>query len=143
MSSDGNTRPRLTAKEKQHAKHLPIVVTSTFESLADVVSKGGRVQHVTLAASRESDSARNGGEERKTHSQLHPDLVAEVKRLRRASPKTGERLSYRKISKQLALPIGKWTASFISPRWTFFDRGRKGHGRAGRRAGAPRPKRKH
>ena len=27
--------------------------------------------------------------------------------------------------------------SFISPRWTFFDRGQKGHGRAGRRAGAP------
>ena len=66
------------------------------------------------AASRESDSARNG-EERKTHSELHPDLVAEVKRLRRASPKTGERLSYRKISKQLALPIGKWTAPLSRP----------------------------
>jgi hypothetical protein len=29
-------------------------------------------------------------------------VVAEAKRLRRASPKTGERLSYRKISAQLA-----------------------------------------
>ena len=33
--------------------------------------------------------------------------------------------------------------SFISPRWTFFDRGRKGHGRAGRRAGAPGERRTH
>ena len=40
--------------------------TSTFESLADVVSKGGRVPHVTLAAlrKRERDSARNGGRAR-------------------------------------------------------------------------------
>ena len=37
-------------------------------------------------------------EGRKSHAELHPDVVAEAKRLRRASPKTGERLSYRKIS---------------------------------------------
>jgi hypothetical protein len=35
------------------------------------------------------------------HSELHPDVVADARRLRRASPKTGERLSYRKISAQL------------------------------------------
>ena len=40
-------------------------------------------------------------EGRKAHSELHPDVVAEAKRLRRARPKTGERMSYRKISKQL------------------------------------------
>ena len=38
--------------------------TSTFESLADVVSKGGRVQHVTLAASRERETAQGTGEGR-------------------------------------------------------------------------------
>ncbi len=32
-------------------------------------------------------------EGRKSHAELHPDVVAEAKRLRRASPKTGARLS--------------------------------------------------
>jgi hypothetical protein len=41
-------------------------------------------------------------EGRKSHAELHPDVVAEAKRLRRASPKTGARLSYRKISQKLA-----------------------------------------
>ena len=41
-------------------------------------------------------------EGRKAHSELHPDVVAEAKRLRGASPKTGERLSFRKISARLA-----------------------------------------
>jgi hypothetical protein len=40
-------------------------------------------------------------EGRKAHSELRPDVVAEAKRLRRASPKTGERLSYRQISARL------------------------------------------
>ena len=35
--------------------------TSTFESLVDVVSKGGRVQHVTLAASRERAQRKERG----------------------------------------------------------------------------------
>ena len=39
---------------------------------------------------------------RKAHSELRPEVVAEAKRLRRASPKTGERLSYRQISVRLA-----------------------------------------
>ena len=41
-------------------------------------------------------------EGRKSHAELHPDVVAEAKRLRRASPKTGDRLSYRQISVRLA-----------------------------------------
>ena len=40
-------------------------------------------------------------EGRKTHAELHPDIVALAKKLRRASPKGGDRLSYRKISAQL------------------------------------------
>jgi hypothetical protein len=56
---------------------------------------------VTFAASGERETARGTGEGRKTHAELHPDVVAEAKRLRRASPKTGERLSYRQISARL------------------------------------------
>ena len=41
-------------------------------------------------------------EGRKSHAEVNPDVVAEAKRLRRASPKTGERLSYRHISARLA-----------------------------------------
>jgi hypothetical protein len=41
-------------------------------------------------------------EGRKAHVELHPDVVALAKGLRRASPKTGMRLSYRKISAELA-----------------------------------------
>ena len=37
-------------------------------------------------------------EGRKSHTELRPEVVAEAKRLRRASPKTGDRLSYRQIS---------------------------------------------
>ena len=36
------------------------------------------------------------------HAELHPDVVAEAKRLRRASPKSGDRLSFRQISAKLA-----------------------------------------
>jgi DNA invertase Pin-like site-specific DNA recombinase len=38
----------------------------------------------------------------KAHAELRPEVVTEAKRLRRASPKTGERLSYRKICDRLA-----------------------------------------
>lgn len=41
-------------------------------------------------------------EGRKAHSELRPDVVAEAKRLRRASPKTGGRLSFAKIGEALA-----------------------------------------
>lgn len=41
-------------------------------------------------------------EGRRGHNELRPVVVAEAKRLRRASPKTGERLSYREISARLA-----------------------------------------
>ena len=40
-------------------------------------------------------------EGRKSHTELRPEVVAEAKRLRRASPKTGDRLSYRQISARL------------------------------------------
>jgi DNA invertase Pin-like site-specific DNA recombinase len=39
---------------------------------------------------------------RKSHSELWPEAVALAKRLRRASPKTGERLSFREISQRLS-----------------------------------------
>ena len=38
---------------------------------------------------------------RKSHAELWPEVVAEAKRLRRASPKTGQRLSFREISDRL------------------------------------------
>ena len=41
-------------------------------------------------------------EGRKSIGELHPEIVREAKRLRRKSPKTGKRLSYRKIAEQLA-----------------------------------------
>jgi hypothetical protein len=41
-------------------------------------------------------------EGRKAFAEKQPELVALVKRLRRASPKTGERRSLRKISAELA-----------------------------------------
>ncbi|WP_436637131.1 recombinase family protein [Microbaculum sp. FT89] len=41
-------------------------------------------------------------EGRKSHSELHPEVVQEAKRLRRRSPKTGRRRSYRDIAQELA-----------------------------------------
>jgi DNA invertase Pin-like site-specific DNA recombinase len=41
-------------------------------------------------------------EGRKSHAELRPDVVTEAKRLHRASPKTGERRSLRKIAAALA-----------------------------------------
>ena len=41
-------------------------------------------------------------EGRKSHAELRPAVVAEAKRLHRASPKTGERRSLRKIAAELA-----------------------------------------
>jgi DNA invertase Pin-like site-specific DNA recombinase len=41
-------------------------------------------------------------EGRKSHAEVNPDVVAEAKRLRRASPKTGKRMSLRKIAAALA-----------------------------------------
>jgi hypothetical protein len=38
-------------------------------------------------------------EGRKSHSEARPEVVALAKRLRRASPKTGERASYRDIAR--------------------------------------------
>jgi DNA invertase Pin-like site-specific DNA recombinase len=38
---------------------------------------------------------------RKSHAELWPEVVAAAKRLRRASPKTGKRLSFREISDRL------------------------------------------
>jgi DNA invertase Pin-like site-specific DNA recombinase len=41
-------------------------------------------------------------EGRKSHAELHPEIVQEAKRLRRRSPKTGKRQSYRDIAQELA-----------------------------------------
>jgi DNA invertase Pin-like site-specific DNA recombinase len=38
---------------------------------------------------------------RKSHAELHPQIVAEAKRLHRASPKTGVRRSLREIASEL------------------------------------------
>ena len=40
-------------------------------------------------------------EGRKAHAEVNPEAVALAKRLRRASPKTGERMSLRRISAEL------------------------------------------
>lgn len=56
-----------------------------------------------LKAARDRKRAKDGKcEGRKSHAELRPEVVAEAKRLRRASPKTGERRSLRKIASELA-----------------------------------------
>ncbi len=56
-----------------------------------------------LKAARDRKRAKDGKcEGRKSHAELHPEAVALAKRLRRASPKTGERLSLRRIGLKLA-----------------------------------------
>jgi hypothetical protein len=41
-------------------------------------------------------------EGRRSHWEAHPELVAEVRKLRRANPKTGKRMSFRSIAAALA-----------------------------------------
>ena len=60
-----------------------------------------RLVHKLRHARERQRRERGKCEGRKAHAELHPDVVALAKRLRSASPKTGERLSYRKISAQL------------------------------------------
>jgi DNA invertase Pin-like site-specific DNA recombinase len=56
-----------------------------------------------LKAARDRKRAKEGKcEGRKSHAELHPEAVALAKRLRRASPKTGERMSLRRIGFKLA-----------------------------------------
>lgn len=67
---------------------------SQFEK-AMVVSK--------LRVARERKRAENGKcEGRKSHAELHPELVGEVHRLRRQNPRTGIKRSYREIAALLA-----------------------------------------
>ena len=55
-----------------------------------------------LKSGRERKRAKDGKcEGRKSHAEMHPDVVAAAKRLRRASPRTGERRSLRKIGEEL------------------------------------------
>ena len=61
-----------------------------------------RLVHKLRHARERQRKERGKCEGRKAHSELRPEVVAEAKRLRRASPKTGERLSYRQISARLA-----------------------------------------
>lgn len=49
---------------------------------------------------KRAETGKCGG--RKSHAELRPAVVAEAKRLHRASPKTGERRSLRQISAELA-----------------------------------------
>lgn len=60
-----------------------------------------RLVHKLRHARERQRKARGKCEGRKAHSELRPDVVAEARRLRRASPKTGTRLSYRQISIKL------------------------------------------
>src|SRR5688572_21316089 len=56
-----------------------------------------------LRGARDRKRSRLGKcEGRKSHVEANPDLVAEVRRLRRANPKTGKRLSLRSIADALA-----------------------------------------
>ena len=56
-----------------------------------------------LKGARDRKRARDGKcEGRKSHAEIRPEAVALAKRLRRASPKTGARLSLRRISHKLA-----------------------------------------
>ncbi len=61
-----------------------------------------RLVHKLRHARERQRKERGKCEGRKAHSELRPEVVAEAKRLRRASPKPGERLSYRQISVSLA-----------------------------------------
>lgn len=55
-----------------------------------------------LKGARERKRAERGKcEGRKSHFEIRPDVVALAKRLRRANPKTGERMSLRKIARKL------------------------------------------
>ena len=74
-----------------------------------------RLVHKLRHARERQRKERGKCEGRKAHSELHPDVVAEAKRLRRASPKTGERMSYRKISKQLE------AAGFLNERGRLYN----------------------
>ena len=69
-----------------------------------------RLVHKLRHARERQRRERGKCEGRKAHAELHPDVVALAKKLRRASPKTGERLSYRKISAQLK------TSGFVNER---------------------------
>jgi DNA invertase Pin-like site-specific DNA recombinase len=60
-----------------------------------------RLVHKLRHARERQRKERGKCEGRKPHSELRPEAVAEAKRLRRASPKTGDRLSYRQISAKL------------------------------------------
>ena len=56
-----------------------------------------------LRSARQRKRQDNGKcEGRKSHAELRPEVVSEAKRLHRASPKTGERRSLRKIAAELA-----------------------------------------
>jgi DNA invertase Pin-like site-specific DNA recombinase len=65
------------------------------------------VKKLAGARSRKREALRKAGlanpkvEGRRSHAEARPEVVAEAKRLRRASPKTGERRSFRQIAKQL------------------------------------------
>jgi hypothetical protein len=55
-----------------------------------------------LKAARDRNRAEGKVEGRQSHLEARPEVVAEAKRLHRASPKTGERRSLRKIAAALA-----------------------------------------
>ena len=58
----------------------------------------GKLRHA-----RERKRAEQGKcEGRKSHAEMHPEMVREAKRLHRASPKNGERRSLRRIATELA-----------------------------------------
>jgi hypothetical protein len=74
-----------------------------------------RLVHKLRHAGERQRKERGKCEGRKPHAEIRPDVVAEAERLRRASPKTGERLSYRQIGARLA------AAGFLNERGQPFN----------------------
>jgi DNA invertase Pin-like site-specific DNA recombinase len=66
------------------------------------------VKKLAGARARKREALRQAGESnpkvegRRSHAEARPEVVAIAKRLRRASPKSGERRSFRQITKELA-----------------------------------------
>lgn len=57
-----------------------------------------RTSHFRFTIEQRTRATGNKVGGRKSHAELWPEVVAEAKRLRRASPKTGKRLSYQEIT---------------------------------------------
>ena len=74
--------------------------------IRQVTGSFAQYEKARLVSKLESGRARKRAQDgkcegRKSHAEMHPKVVAHAKRLRRASPRTGERRSLRKIGEEL------------------------------------------